>query len=221
MRVEDLTLQRRPRAARHDPRLQDPDQGDRAGAVVAVPYARAGNHLGAVRTLRAYVEAAAIHRGGGVQTGCAAATPSLTSGLTDQSVALIVKRRAAPARPGVPRAAVRALAARRLRQRRPPQRASRSARSPTSPTSPSCAATSPAHRDGVLTTSATAFLTPALRTFCRRAPGVRDVSSSAPGGGHTTTGGRRARRGPAATCRPLRSSRRVEGWCLWRRRARA
>jgi hypothetical protein len=35
----------------------------RAGAVVAVPYARAGNDLCAVRTLRAYLEAAGVHRG--------------------------------------------------------------------------------------------------------------------------------------------------------------
>jgi integrase len=36
---------------------------ERAGAVVAVPYARAGNHLCAVRTLHTYLDAASIHDG--------------------------------------------------------------------------------------------------------------------------------------------------------------
>jgi hypothetical protein len=41
--------------------------------VVAVPYARAGSDLCAVRTLRAYLEAAGIHRGPVFRSdGCAA-----------------------------------------------------------------------------------------------------------------------------------------------------
>jgi site-specific recombinase XerD len=64
-----------------------------AGALVAVPYARARDSLCAVRELRAWLEAAGIHRGpvfrrmrrGDTLTG---------ERLSDQSVALIIKRRA-------------------------------------------------------------------------------------------------------------------------------
>jgi hypothetical protein len=84
--------------------------------VVAVPYARAGSHLCAVRALRAYLEASGIHRGPVVRRMRRGDTLTEDQ-LSDQSVALIVKRRAQAA--GVPpHAALRALAARRLRDRR-------------------------------------------------------------------------------------------------------
>ncbi len=71
--------------------------------MVAVPYARARNDLCAVRTLRAYLEAAGIHR----RPGCSdrlrrGETPLTDQRLSDQSVTLIVKRRARAA--GVPAA---------------------------------------------------------------------------------------------------------------------
>jgi hypothetical protein len=75
---------------------------------VAVPYARAGDDLCPVRTLQAYLEAGAIHRGPVFRRMRRGDT--LTSErLSDQSVALIVKRRAATAsiRPGPPRATAR------------------------------------------------------------------------------------------------------------------
>ena len=74
---------------------------ERAGAVVAVPYARAGNELCAVRTLRAYLEAAGIHRGP-VFRQLRRGDTLTDQRLSDQSVALIVKRRARAA--GVPAA---------------------------------------------------------------------------------------------------------------------
>ena len=74
---------------------------ERAGAVVAVPYARAGNDLCAVRTLRAYLEAAGIHRGP-VFRRLRRGDTLTDQRLSDQSVALIVKRRARTA--GVPAA---------------------------------------------------------------------------------------------------------------------
>jgi integrase len=66
---------------------------EQAGARVAVPYARAGNNLCAVRALRAWLERANVHRGpvfprmrrGDTLTG---------QRLSHQSVALIIKRRA-------------------------------------------------------------------------------------------------------------------------------
>ena len=69
--------------------------------MVAVPYARAGNDLCAVRTLRAYLEAAGIHRGP-VFRRLRRGDTLTDQRLSDQSVALIVKRRARTA--GVPAA---------------------------------------------------------------------------------------------------------------------
>ena len=66
---------------------------DQEGATVAVPYARAGNTMCAVRALQAWLDAASIYRG--------PVFPRMRRGdtvgerrLSDQSVALIVKRRA-------------------------------------------------------------------------------------------------------------------------------
>jgi integrase len=64
-----------------------------------VPYARARNDLCAVRTLRAYLEAAGIHRGP-VFRRLRRGDTLTDQRLSDQSVALIVKRRARAA--GVP-----------------------------------------------------------------------------------------------------------------------
>jgi hypothetical protein len=54
-------VRRCPRAPGHDPRLEDRDQ-ERAGAQVAVPYARASDRF-AVRALQAWLRTAGIHRG--------------------------------------------------------------------------------------------------------------------------------------------------------------
>ena len=63
---------------------------------MAVPYARAGNDLCPVRALQVYLEAAGIHRGPVFRRMRRGDT--LTSErLSDQSVALIIKRRAADA----------------------------------------------------------------------------------------------------------------------------
>jgi integrase len=66
---------------------------ERAGAQVAVPYARAGNDLCAVRALLAWLETAEIHRGP-VFRQMRRGDTLTDQRLTDQSVALIVKRRA-------------------------------------------------------------------------------------------------------------------------------
>ena len=65
---------------------------ERAGARVAVPYARAGNDRCAVRALRAWLEAAGIHRGPVFRRMRRGDTVGAER-LTGQSVALIVKRR--------------------------------------------------------------------------------------------------------------------------------
>lgn len=65
---------------------------ERAGAMVAVPYARAGNDRCAVRALRAWLEAAGIHRGPVFRRMRRGDTVGAER-LTGQSVALIVKRR--------------------------------------------------------------------------------------------------------------------------------
>jgi hypothetical protein len=75
--VEHLEFNPGARADDADRQLKDPDQ-ERAGARVAVPYARARNR-GAVRALRAWLEAAGIHRGPRCFGGCVAVTPSASS----------------------------------------------------------------------------------------------------------------------------------------------
>jgi integrase len=75
---------------------------EQAGAQVAVPFARAGNELCAVRTLRAYLEAGWDPPRPGVQRAAPRRHPVIDQRLSDQSVALIVKRRARTA--GVPAA---------------------------------------------------------------------------------------------------------------------
>ena len=115
---------------------------ERAGATVAVPYARARNNRCAVRALRAWLQAAGIHRGPVFRRMRRGDTLSAER-LTDQSVALIIKRRAKAAGLGPEQLSGHSLRAGYARPPRPP--ASRSGRSPTSPdtrTSPSCAATS-------------------------------------------------------------------------------
>ena len=95
--VEDLAFDLR-RGLLVRIRASKSDQ-EREGTHVAVPYARAGDDLCPVRALQAYLEAAGVHRGpvfrrmrrGDTVTG---------ERLSDQSVALIVKRRAQAA--GVP-----------------------------------------------------------------------------------------------------------------------
>jgi site-specific recombinase XerD len=66
---------------------------ERAGATVAVPYARAGNDLCAVRALLAWLQTAEIHRGP-VFRQMRRGDTLTDRRLSDQSVALIVKRRA-------------------------------------------------------------------------------------------------------------------------------
>src|SRR5207249_91092 len=66
---------------------------ERAGARVAVPYARAGNDLRAVRAVLAWLETAEIHRGP-VFRQMRRGDTLTDQRLSDQSVALIVKRRA-------------------------------------------------------------------------------------------------------------------------------
>jgi site-specific recombinase XerD len=69
---------------------------DQAGATVAVPYARAGNDLCAVRALLAWLQTAGIHRGP-VFCQMRRGDTLTDRRLSDQSVALIIKRRAAAA----------------------------------------------------------------------------------------------------------------------------
>jgi site-specific recombinase XerD len=64
-----------------------------AGALVAVPYARARDFLCAVKELRAWLEAAGIHRGPVFRRMRRGDTVT-DERLSDQSVALILKRRA-------------------------------------------------------------------------------------------------------------------------------
>ncbi|MGO9956473.1 MAG: tyrosine-type recombinase/integrase, partial [Solirubrobacteraceae bacterium] len=66
---------------------------DQAGATVAVPYARAGNALCAVRALLAWLQGAGIHRGP-VFCQMRRGDTLTDRRLSDQSVALIIKRRA-------------------------------------------------------------------------------------------------------------------------------
>ena len=73
---------------------------ERAGAQVAVPYARAGNRC-AVRALQAWLQTAGIHRGS-VFRRMRRGDTLTDECLSDQSVALIVKRRAQAA--GLPTA---------------------------------------------------------------------------------------------------------------------
>ena len=73
---------------------------ERGGATVAVPYARAGNRC-AVRALQAWLHAAGIHRGP-VFRQMRRGDTLTDRRLSDQSVALIVKRRAQAA--GLPTA---------------------------------------------------------------------------------------------------------------------
>ena len=68
----------------------DQDQG---GARVAVAYARAGNDLCAVRSLRAWLDAAGIHPGP-IFRRMRRGNDATDNRLTDQSIAVIVKRRA-------------------------------------------------------------------------------------------------------------------------------
>jgi len=89
--VEDLDFDAA-RGVKITIRASKTDQ-ERAGATVAVPYARAGNNQCAVRALQAWLHAAGIYRG--------PVFPRMRRGdtltqqrLSDQSVALIVKRRA-------------------------------------------------------------------------------------------------------------------------------
>ena len=112
---------------------------EQEGAQVAVPYAQAPDRC-AVRALRRYLDAAGIHRGP-VFRQMRRGDKLTDQRLSDQSVALIVKRRAQRRR-RPPHVALRALAARRLRDRRggrrrrgaqdrqrhPPQEPPRSAR---------------------------------------------------------------------------------------------
>jgi integrase len=93
--VEDLAFDLR-RGLLVTIRSSKTDQ-EQAGAQVAVPYARAGHeHLCPVRALQAYLQAAAIHRGA-VFRRLRRGDTLTTQRLTGQSVALIVKRRAAAA----------------------------------------------------------------------------------------------------------------------------
>ena len=116
---------------------------EQEGAQVAVPYALKPERC-AVRALRRYLDAAAIHRGPvfrQVRRG-----DHLTDRrLSDQSVALIVKRRAQAA--GVPPALLSGHSLRAGYATAAAAAAWRSARSPTSPgirTCPCCGALSPA-----------------------------------------------------------------------------
>ena len=92
--VEDLAFDLR-RGLLVTIRASKTDQ-EQAGTEVAVPYARAGNNLCAVRALQAYLEAAAIHRGP-VFRRMRRGDTLTAERLSDQSVALIVKRRATDA----------------------------------------------------------------------------------------------------------------------------
>ncbi len=97
--VEDLCFDAA-RGVRIKIRASKTDQ-QRAGAAVAVPYARAGNTMCAVRALQTWLSAAGIHRGPVFRRMRRGDTIG-EQRLTDQSVALIVKRRAQTA--GLPTA---------------------------------------------------------------------------------------------------------------------
>ncbi len=97
--VEDLSFDAA-RGVRITIRASKTDQ-QRAGAAVAVPYARAGNTMCAVRALQTWLTAAGIHRGP-VFRRIRRGDTLTEQRLTDQSVALIVKRRAQTA--GLPTA---------------------------------------------------------------------------------------------------------------------
>ncbi len=92
--VEDLAFDLR-RGLLVTIRASKTDQ-EQAGTEVAVPYARAGDNVCAVRGLQAYLEAAAIHRGP-VFRRMRRGDTLTAERLSDQSVALIVKRRATDA----------------------------------------------------------------------------------------------------------------------------
>ena len=114
---------------------------EQEGAQVAVPYAQEPDRC-AVRALRRYLDAAGIHRGP-VFRQLRRGDNLTDRRLSDQSVALIVKRRARP--PASPPSCSPATRCAPDTPPRPRPPASRSARSPTSPataTCPSCAATS-------------------------------------------------------------------------------
>ncbi|MGZ4288790.1 MAG: tyrosine-type recombinase/integrase [Solirubrobacteraceae bacterium] len=114
---------------------------EQEGAQVAVPYAEEPDRC-AVRALARYLDAAGIHRGP-VFRQLRRGDNLTDQRLSDQSVALIVKRRAIAA--GVPPSCSPATRCAPDTPPRPQPPASRSARSPTSPgtaTCPSCAATS-------------------------------------------------------------------------------
>ena len=146
---------------------------ERAGAQVAVPYARARDRC-AVRALQAWLHAAGIHRGPVFRRMRRGDT------LTDRAALRPVRRadRQAP-RPGRRRPPRRSCPGTRCApatRPRPRPPASRSARSPTSPatrTSPSCAATSAARPRS--TTSAKCYRPPHAtpsRGLPRRASGA-------------------------------------------------
>ena len=92
--VEDLAFDLR-RGLLVTIRASNTDQ-EQAGTEVAVPYARAGNDLCAVRALQAYLEAGTVHRRP-VFRRMRRGDTLTAQRLSDQSVALIVKRRAADA----------------------------------------------------------------------------------------------------------------------------
>jgi len=97
--VEDLDFDAA-RGVRITIRASKTDQ-QRAGAAVAVPYARAGNTMCAVRALQTWLTAAGIHRDP-VFRRMRRGDTLTEQRLTDQSIALIVKRRAQTA--GLPTA---------------------------------------------------------------------------------------------------------------------
>ena len=115
---------------------------EQQGAVVAIPYAQAQTRC-AVRALRRYLDGAGLHRGP-VFRQMRRGDNLTDHRLSDQSVALIIKRRAQAATAPHRRCSPGTRSGPATPQRpRPP--GSRSARSPTSPatrTSPSYAATS-------------------------------------------------------------------------------
>ena len=87
-------VRRAPRTAGHDPLLQDPiGAGRNAGGGCRT---RAGDNLCPVRGLPAYLEAAGIHRGA-VYRRMRRGDALTTERLSDQSIALIVERRAVDA----------------------------------------------------------------------------------------------------------------------------
>jgi integrase len=88
--VEDLAFDAT-RGLKVTIRTSKTDQ-QRAGAMVAVPYARAGDSRCAVHALRVWLDAANIHRGPVFRRMHRGDTVGQDR-LTDQSVALIIKRR--------------------------------------------------------------------------------------------------------------------------------